>query len=67
MDGSTTFDCDWKTLASSVETKHLVFSGFNVPTLFPKFKKEDFSVKGTWYSPSMLPTKVHGQAFRTIA
>jgi len=33
---------------------------------FTKFTKEVFSVQTAWRSSSMLPTLVHGQAFRII-
>jgi len=41
-------------------TKNSVFcSGYNVPSLFQNLQE-------AWHPPSMLPTIVHGLAFRII-
>jgi len=46
--------------------KNLVFcSIYNASTLFKNLQKV-FNLQGVWHSPNMLPTMVHGQAFRGL-
>jgi len=44
--------------------KNLVFcTGYS---FFLNLQKEDFRMQRVWHSPNMLPTLIHGQAFRII-
>ena len=62
-DGSTTFDCHWKSMESWVGTRNVIWSRLQYTNSF----KEVFSVQGAWNSPNTLPTIFNDHAFRMIA
>jgi hypothetical protein len=50
-----------------VRATNLVFySNYDEASLFRILQKRSFNVQGVWHSANMLPSMVHGQAFRII-
>jgi len=57
----------WKSMENLVGTKNLVlYSSYDEASLFRILQKRSFSVQGVWHPANMLPSMVHGQAFRII-